>query len=71
LLLFIPILENPEQQNCLALLVFVSLLWATEVLSTQFKSKFRHFLLTIAIDYPFVRYVSSHPLLSRRSQGGT
>ncbi|KAL7787100.1 hypothetical protein V8C37DRAFT_405068 [Trichoderma ceciliae] len=32
LLLFIPILENPEQQNCLALLVFVSLLWATETI---------------------------------------
>lgn len=31
LLLFIPIMEMPEQQNCLALLVFVSLLWATEV----------------------------------------
>lgn len=31
LLLFIPILENAEQQNCLALLVFVSLMWATEV----------------------------------------
>lgn len=30
-LLFIPIMEMPEQQNCLALLVFVSLLWATEV----------------------------------------
>lgn len=29
--LFIPIMEKPEQQNCLAMLVFVSLLWATEV----------------------------------------
>ncbi|KAL7921571.1 hypothetical protein ACQKWADRAFT_321380 [Trichoderma austrokoningii] len=32
LLLFVPILQNPEQQNCLALLVFVSLLWATETI---------------------------------------
>lgn len=31
LLLFLPIMEMPEQQNCLALLVFVSLMWATEV----------------------------------------
>lgn len=31
-LLFIPILEKPEQQNCLAMLVLVSLLWATESL---------------------------------------
>ncbi|CAM1509360.1 Fc.00g030990.m01.CDS01 [Cosmosporella sp. VM-42] len=32
LLLFLPILEKPEQQNCLAMLVFVSLLWATETI---------------------------------------
>lgn len=31
LLIYIPIMKKPEQQNCLALLVFVSLLWATEV----------------------------------------
>ena len=32
-LLTVPIMKKPEQQNCLALLVFVSLLWATEVSS--------------------------------------
>ncbi|KAK0639242.1 SPX domain-containing protein [Cercophora newfieldiana] len=31
-LLFIPIMKKPEQQNCLALLVLVSLMWATEVI---------------------------------------
>jgi phosphate transporter len=31
-LVYIPIMEMPEQQNCLAMLVFVSLLWATEAL---------------------------------------
>lgn len=31
-MLSFPILERPEQQNCLALLVLVSLLWATEAL---------------------------------------
>lgn len=31
-LLYIPILDKPEQQNCLAMLVFVSLLWATEAI---------------------------------------
>lgn len=35
LLLFLPIMEKPEQQNCLAMLVFVSLLWATEVSVVQ------------------------------------
>ena len=30
-LLAVPIMEQPEQQNCLALVIFVSLLWATEV----------------------------------------
>ncbi|KAI4115838.1 MAG: hypothetical protein LQ345_003635 [Seirophora villosa] len=31
-LLSVPIMKKPEQQNCLALLVFTSLLWATEVI---------------------------------------
>ncbi|KAL1850681.1 low-affinity phosphate transporter [Diaporthe australafricana] len=31
-LLFLPIMTRPEQQNCLAMLVFVSLLWATEAI---------------------------------------
>lgn len=30
-LLVVPIMEAPEQQNCLAMVIFVSLLWATEV----------------------------------------
>jgi hypothetical protein len=30
-LLVVPIMEKPEQQNCLAMVIFVSLLWATEV----------------------------------------
>lgn len=31
-LIFVPTLEAPEQSNCLALLIFVSLMWATEVI---------------------------------------
>ncbi|KAI1759089.1 SPX-domain-containing protein [Hypoxylon sp. FL1150] len=31
-LLLVPIMREPEQQNCLAMLVFVSLLWATEAI---------------------------------------
>lgn len=34
-MLYVPIMESPEQQNCLAMLVFVSLLWATEVSSSS------------------------------------
>lgn len=34
-LLFVPITQQPEQQNCLAMLVFVSLLWSTEVRSIR------------------------------------
>lgn len=30
-MLVLPIMSKPEQQNCLAMLVFVSLLWSTEV----------------------------------------
>lgn len=35
ILLVVPIMKKPEQQNCLAMLVFVSLLWATEVGLTE------------------------------------
>ncbi|KAI9717022.1 MAG: hypothetical protein M1812_004957 [Candelaria pacifica] len=31
-LLVVPIMNKPEQQNCLAMVIFVSLLWATEVI---------------------------------------
>ncbi|KAK3372779.1 SPX domain-containing protein [Lasiosphaeria ovina] len=31
-LLLVPLMEKPEQQNCLAMLVLVSLLWATEAI---------------------------------------
>ncbi|TVY17842.1 putative transporter [Lachnellula arida] len=31
-LLYVPIMKHVEQQNCLAMLAFVSLLWATEVI---------------------------------------
>ncbi|KAK4507768.1 hypothetical protein PRZ48_001503 [Zasmidium cellare] len=31
-LLAVPIMDRPEQQNCLALVIFVSLLWATEAI---------------------------------------
>ncbi|PVH67959.1 SPX-domain-containing protein [Cadophora sp. DSE1049] len=31
-LLYLPIMKKVEQQNCLAMLIFVSLLWATEVI---------------------------------------
>ena len=35
ILLVVPIMKKREQQNCLAMLVFVSLLWATEVCLTE------------------------------------
>ncbi|KAK4061624.1 uncharacterized protein Triagg1_10253 [Trichoderma aggressivum f. europaeum] len=47
LLLFIPILENAEQQNCLALLVFVSLMWATETIPLFVTSLFIPFLAVV------------------------
>lgn len=31
-LLSVPIMDKPEQQNCLAMVIFVSLLWATEAI---------------------------------------
>ncbi|KAL2868873.1 putative plasma membrane phosphate transporter Pho87 [Aspergillus lucknowensis] len=46
-LLQIPIMEKPEQQNCLAMLVFVSLLWATEVIPLFVTSLLIPFLVVI------------------------
>ncbi|KAI5291999.1 low-affinity phosphate transporter [Ascosphaera acerosa] len=46
-LLVLPIMEQPEQQNCLAVLVFVCLLWATEVIPLFVTSLLVPFLITI------------------------
>ncbi|KAI5308322.1 low-affinity phosphate transporter, partial [Ascosphaera atra] len=46
-LLSVPIMKHPEQQNCLAILVFVSMLWATEVIPLFVTSLLIPFLVTI------------------------
>ncbi|KAJ5038019.1 uncharacterized protein L3040_006892 [Drepanopeziza brunnea f. sp. 'multigermtubi'] len=46
-LLCIPIMKKVEQQNCLAMLVFVSLLWATEVIPLFVTSLMIPFLCVI------------------------
>jgi phosphate transporter len=47
LLLVIPIMKKPEQQNCLAMLVFVSLLWATEAIPLFVTSLLVPFLVVV------------------------
>ncbi|KAI9797653.1 MAG: low-affinity phosphate transporter [Candelina submexicana] len=46
-LLVVPIMKKPEQQNCLAMVVFVSLLWATEVIPLFVTSLLIPFLAVI------------------------
>ncbi|MCJ1309064.1 low-affinity phosphate transporter [Agyrium rufum] len=46
-LLTVPIMEKTEQQNCLAMLIFVSLLWATEVIPLFVTSLLVPFLCVI------------------------
>ena len=46
-LLSVHIMERPEQQNCLAMLLFVSLLWATEVIPLFVTSLLVPFLVVI------------------------
>lgn len=58
ILLFVPIMERQEQQACLAMLVFVSLLWATEVRFLFLFSWFDRHLLISLLDYPPLRYLS-------------
>jgi phosphate transporter len=47
LLLVIPIMKKPEQQNCLAMLVLVSLLWATEAIPLFVTSLLVPFLVVV------------------------
>ncbi|MCJ1438363.1 low-affinity phosphate transporter [Xylographa pallens] len=46
-LLEVPIMKKQEQQNCLAMLVFVSLLWATEVIPLFVTSLLVPFLVVV------------------------
>jgi phosphate transporter len=46
-LLTVPIMKKAEQQNCLAMLVFVSLLWATEVIPLFVTSLLIPFLVVV------------------------
>ncbi|GAM86279.1 hypothetical protein ANO11243_042910 [Dothideomycetidae sp. 11243] len=46
-LLLVPIMKKPEQQNCLALVVFVSLLWATEAIPLFVTSLLVPFLVVV------------------------
>ena len=47
ILLFVPILKKPEQQNCLAMLALVSLMWATEVIPLFVTSLLVPFLVVV------------------------
>ena len=46
-LIYAPIMKKPEQQNCLAMLIFVSLLWATEVIPLFVTSLLIPFLVVV------------------------
>ncbi|KAI1262421.1 SPX domain-containing protein [Xylariaceae sp. FL1019] len=63
LLLFLPIMSRPEQQSCLAMLVFVSLLWATEAIPLFVTSLLIPFLCVllnvVRSDQPPYRRLSS------------
>ncbi|KAB8346334.1 hypothetical protein FH972_023378 [Carpinus fangiana] len=47
LLLTIPIMDLPEQQNCLAMVIFVSLMWATEAIPLFVTSLLVPFLVVV------------------------
>lgn len=63
-LLAVPIMEEPEQQNCLALVVFVSLLWATEVRSVHQYCTLSTRALTTA-GHPALRHLSPRAIPGR------
>jgi phosphate transporter len=62
-LLSMPIMEKPEQQNCLALVVFVSLLWATEV--RRETRRCRESFADTCPGHPIIRDFAACPILMR------
>lgn len=68
----IPFMKAPEQQSCLAVVVFVSLLWATEVSVSLEKvdSECGAASLTFMTGHPSFRDVASHSLPGRPFEGG-
>jgi hypothetical protein len=63
-LLVVPIMEVPEQQNCLAVVIFVSLLWASEVCMSYVPPKI---MLTYPGNPP-LRNLPPRPLPRRNPQ---
>lgn len=63
-LLLVPIMKKPEQQNCLAMVAFVSLLWATEV--GRSLSQYNDHADLVYLGDTTVRNISSRPLSLRR-----
>lgn len=68
-LLLVPIMKTPEQQNCLAILVFVSLLWATEVSSRTGRFDVWNAEKSIA-GYTLIRNVTTHSFPCGDPPGG-
>lgn len=70
-LLAVPIMDRPEQQNCLALVIFVSLLWATEV--SHFEVDVHRLFLTRTLGHTAVRHIIARPVsvrsLASRARG--
>ena len=66
-LLVVPIMEKPEQQNCLAMVVFVSALWATEV-RTSLSCHLRQLTTT---GHSALRHLASRALPCRYSRRRT
>jgi hypothetical protein len=68
ILLMVPIMEEPEQQNCLALVVFVSLLWATEVCSRGIY--IRDTIANNVAGHSTFRHIAPRAVLGRRAPSG-
>ncbi|KAH5161026.1 hypothetical protein HBH69_036870 [Parastagonospora nodorum] len=66
-LLVLPIMEKPEQQNCLAMVVFVSSLWATEAIPLFVTSLLVPFL---AVTLDVVRSDDTHERLDSKHAAG-
>lgn len=64
-LLSVRIMDTPEQQNCLAMLVLVSILWATEVRAIKYPSFLAFMLTSRTAGYSPLRHFAPDTVLGR------
>ncbi|KAJ5678772.1 hypothetical protein N7462_007016 [Penicillium macrosclerotiorum] len=64
-LLSVPIMDTPEQQNCLAMLVLVSILWATEATGVVFSAMWTPVIMLLLGGFTIAAALSKYDIARR------